>query len=214
MTQFDPLTLRSLERSLSPFDPQNRIVHEDGQLPMDWIWVIGLVLFFIAAGIAAFYLYAFVTRTRQEFRATQPELRITNLSAMSSGNVVTLFPELENVGGGVAYDCLLHMGGWEGNFAVKKVHPRGPRYQKHVASIVLGPDAPIRAKPISNGYLRLRYQDRWGHKYDCWYQVTQVKSQELPLYNVQIDLEHSELNEPTLSFWDMRKLLRTVPSHE
>jgi hypothetical protein len=27
----------------------------------------------------------------------------------------------------VAYDCLLHMGGWEGNFAVKKVYPYGPR---------------------------------------------------------------------------------------
>ena len=177
---------------------------------MDWSLLIGLVFFFIAASIASFYLYAFVARTRKEFRAAQPDLRITNLSAMNSGNVLTLFPELENVGGGVGYDCLLYMGGWEGNFAVKKVHPRGPRNQKHMASIVLGPDAPIRAKPISNSYLLLRYQDRWGHKYDCWYQVTQVKSNELPLYNVQIDLEHPELNKPTFSFWEMRKLQRTV----
>lgn len=177
---------------------------------MDWSLLIGLVFFFIVAGIAAFYLHAFVARTRKEFRAAQPDLKITNLSAMSSGNVLTLFPELENVGGGVAYDCLLHMGGWEGHFAVKKAHPRGPRHQKHVASIVLGPDAPIRAKPISNGYLRLRYQDRWGQKYDCWYQVTQVKSGEPPRYNVHIDLDHPELNGPTPSFREMRKLLRAV----
>lgn len=181
---------------------------------MDWSLLISLVIFFIAAGIASFYLYVFVTRTRKEFHATQPDLKITNLSVMSSGNVLTLFPELENVGGGVAYDCTLHLGGWEGNFAVKKVYPRGPRYQKHVASIVLGPDAPIRAKPISNGYLRLRYQDRWGHKYDCWYQVTQVKSGELPLYNVQINLEHPESNEPTPSFWEMRRLLRATTPYD
>ena len=177
---------------------------------MDWIWLIGLVLFFIAAGIAAFYLFALVTRTRQEFRATQPDLRITNLSAMSSGNVLTLFPELENMGGGVAFDCMLHMGGWEGNFAVKKVHPRGPRHQKHVASIVLSPDAPIRAKPISNGYLRIRYLDRWGQKYDRWYQVTQTKKAERPLYDVHIDLEHPDVNEPTPSFREMRTFLRNI----
>lgn len=177
---------------------------------MDWSLWIGLGLFFIAAGVASFYLYVFVARTRKDFRAVQPDVRITNLSAMNSGNVLTLFPEFENLGGGVAHDCLLHMGGWDGNFAVKKVYPRGARSLKHRASIVLGPDAPIRAKPISNGYLRLRYLDRWGQKYDCWYQVTQIRSNDLPLYNLQIDLDHPESNTPTLSFWEMRKLLQTI----
>jgi len=181
---------------------------------MDWSVLIGLVSLFIAAGIASIYLYVFVTRTREKFHATQPDLKITNLSAMSAGNVLTLSPEFENVGGGIAYDCTLHMGGWEGNFAVKKVHPRGPRYQKHVASIVLGPDAPIRAKAMSNGYLRLRYQDRWGHTYDCWYQVTQVKSAGLSLYNVHINLEHPESNKPTPSFWEMQKFLRAMATND
>ena len=181
---------------------------------MDWLLLFGLVFLLIVGAIASFYLYSFVARTREEFRAAQPDLRVTNLSAMSSGNVLTIFPELENVGGGVAYDCLLHMGGWEGNFAVKKVYPRGPRYQKHVASIVLGPEAPIRGKLISNGYIRLRYLDRWGQKYDCWYQVTQVETGVTPLYNVQIDLEHPQLNEPHPSFWEMRKFLRKVPLHD
>jgi hypothetical protein len=181
---------------------------------MDWLLLLGLVSLLIVGAIAAFYLYAFVTRIREEFRAAQPDLRITNLSAMSSGNVLTIYPEIENVGGGMAYDCLLHMGGWEGNFAVKKVYPRGPRYQKHVASIVLGPDVPIRAKLINNGYIRLRYLDRWGQKYECWYQVIQVKSDEGSLYNIHIDLEHPELNEPHPSFWEMRKFLRTTPLHD
>ncbi|MBH0194410.1 MAG: hypothetical protein HP494_02150 [Nitrospira sp.] len=114
------------------------------------------------------------------------------------------------MGGGVAHDCQLHMGGWDGNFSVKKVYPRNARIQKQRASIVLDPEAPIRAQPVSNGYLRLRYLDRWGHKYDCWYQVTQIKNLALPLYNVQIDLDHPEVNTPALSFWDMRKLLRAV----
>ena len=178
---------------------------------MDWLLLLGLVSLLIVGAIASFYLYAFVTRTREEFRAAQPDLRVTNMSAMSSGNVLTIYPELQNVGGGVAYDCLLHMGGWEGNFAVKKVYPRGPRNQKHVAHIVLGPEAPIRSTLINHGYIRLRYLDRWGQKYDCWYQVTQVGTGEASLYNVQIDLEHPELNEPHPSFWEMRKLLRTTP---
>ena len=181
---------------------------------MDWLWLLSLIVFLIVGAIAVFYSYAFVIRTRKEFHAEQPDLRITNMSAMSSGNVLTIFPELENVGGGVAFDCLLHIGGWEGSFAVKKVYPRGPRYQKHVAPIVLGPDAPVRAKPINNGYIRLRYLDRWGQKYDCWYQVAQVETGETPPYNVQIDLKDPQLNEPHPSFWEMRKLLRTAPLYE
>lgn len=182
---------------------------------MDWLVLLGLVALFIVGATAAFYIYGFVTRTKEEFRAAQPDLRITNLSAITSGNVLTIFPELENVGGGVAYDCLLHMGGWEGNFAVKKVYPRGPRHQKHVASIVLGPDEPVRAQLINNGYIRLRYLDRWGHKYDCWYQVTQVRNDEAAaLYNVQVDLEHPELNEPHPSFREMRRCLRAKPLYD
>ena len=75
------------------------------------------------------------------------------------------------MGLGVAYDCLMHLGGWEGNFAVKKIYPRGPRDEKHVASIVLGPDAPIRTTLMNMAISGYRYLDRWGQKYDCWYQV-------------------------------------------
>jgi len=181
---------------------------------MDWFWLFVLISLLLIGATAAFYLHMFVTRIREEFRATQPALRMTNLSAMRAGNVLTISPELENVGKGVAYDCLLHMGGWEGNFAIKKVYPHGPRHEKHVASIVLGPDAPIRVKPIANGYLRLRYLDRWGLKYDCWYHVTQVGSAAEPLFNVQIDLTPFELNEPHLSFWEMWKFLRTIPLYD
>lgn len=181
---------------------------------MDWLLLIGLVAVLIVGGTASFFLYAFVVRTRKEFRATQPDLRITNLSAMNSGNVLTLYPELENVGLGVAYDCVMHLGGWEGNFAVKKVYPRGPRYEKHVASIVLGQDAPIREKPMNIGYLRLSYRDRWGQKYECWYPVAQVRSGLIPPYNPQIDLEHPDLTEPHPSFWEMRKFLRSTSPYD
>jgi len=181
---------------------------------MDWFWWAGFAIFLGVAGIAAFHLFTWVARTKQEFYAAQPDLKITNLSAMTSGNVLTLLPEVENVGGGMALDCALHLSGWEGGFAIMKVHPRGPRHRKHVASIVLGPDAPIRAKALSNGYLRIRYLDRWGHKYDRWYPVTQTKKPNGALFDVQIDLDHSEANEPTLSFWDMRMLLRNVGLQE
>lgn len=176
---------------------------------MDWSLLIGLVLFLVIGGVASFYLYVFITRTKKEFRATQPDLRIANLSAMNSGDVLTLYPELENVGLGVAYDCVMHLGGWEGNFAVKKVYPRGPRYEKHVVAVVLGPEAPIRVKLMTIGYLRLLYRDRWGQKYECWHSVTQVSSGLIPPYNPQIDLEHAELTEPHPSVWEMRKLLRS-----
>ena len=181
---------------------------------MDWSLWLGLVVFLIATGIGAFYLYTFVASTRKDFHAHQPALRVTNLSAMNAGDVFTLTPELENVGRGVAYDCVLQLGGWEGNFAVRTVHPRGPRYRKHTVSIVLGPDAPIRAKPTSKGYLRLAYRDCWGLTYECWYCVTQVQSVATPLYNIHIDLTHPELTVPNPSFRDMRKLLRSRPLHD
>jgi hypothetical protein len=181
---------------------------------MDWSLLIGLVLLLIVGGIASFSLYFFIAKTKKEFRATQPDLRVTNLSAMNSGDVLTLYPELENVGLGVAYDCVMHLGGWEGNFAVKKVYPLGPRYEKHVAAIVLGPNAPIRVKLMTTGYLRLRYQDRWGQRYECWYPVAQVSSGAIPPYNPQIDLEHPELTEPHPSVWDMRKFLRNISLYD
>ena len=68
---------------------------------MDWLLLLVLISLLIVGAIAAFYLHAFVTRTREEFRAAQPDLRVTNMSAMSSGNVLTIYPELQNVGGGV-----------------------------------------------------------------------------------------------------------------
>jgi hypothetical protein len=181
---------------------------------MDWLLLIGLVLLLVVGGVASFYLYMLIARTKNEFRTAQPDLRIANLSAMNSGDILTLYPELENVGRGVAYDCVMHLGGWEGNFAVKKVYPRGPRYEKHVVAIVLGPEAPIRVNPISHGYLRLRYQDRWEQKYERWYSVTQVSSDAMPPYNPQIDLEHPELTEPCPSVWEMRKLLRSTSFYD
>lgn len=181
---------------------------------MDWSVLIGILSLLIVGGTASFYLNAFVARTRKEFRDRRPNLRITNLSAMTSGDVLTLCPELENVGGGVAYDCLMHLSGWEGNFAVKNVHPHGPRYQKHLISIILGPDAPIRVKPMATGYLRLRYRDCWGLTYECWYPVAQLRSGSMPLYNVHIDLEHPDVTEPHPSFWEMRRLLRNIPLYD
>ena len=175
---------------------------------MDWSLLLGILLFLVIGGAGALYLYRFVARTTQDFCAQQPALRVTNLSVMNAGSVLTLTPELENVGLGVAYDCVLQLGGWEGKFAVMTIHPKGSRYQKHTVSIVLGHDAPIRSKPMSNGYLRLAYRDCWGLTYECWYPVAQVQTVASPLYNVHIDLAHPEVTEPNPSFRKMRRLLR------
>jgi hypothetical protein len=176
---------------------------------MDWSALLGLLAFLLFGGGAAYFSYAFATRTRNVFRAHQPDVRLTNLSAMTSGDTLTLSPELENIGGGVAYGCTLQLGGWEGHFAVAHVYPRGPRSQKQTISIVLGPDAPIRCKPLSNGYLRLSYRDRWGLTYECWYPVVQQGSSNSPLYDVHVDLTRADITEPRLSIWEMWKLLRT-----
>jgi len=181
---------------------------------MDWSLLLGLLAFLAIGGAGAFFLYRFVDRTKKDFHAQQPALRITNLSAMNAGNVLTLTPELENVGGGVAYDCVLQLGGWEGNFSVRTVHPKGPRYRKHAVSIVLSPDVPLRVRPMANGYLRLAFRDCWGLTYECWYPVTQIPSVGNPLYNIQIDLAHPELTEPTPSFREIWKLLRRSPSND
>lgn len=175
---------------------------------MDWFWLAVFLVLVVLGGAAYYFWQVLAAQTRDDFHAQQPVLRVTNLSAMHAGTMLTLSPQIENVGRGVAYDCVLHLGGWEGSFAVKKVYPKGPRYQKHAASIVLGPDAPLRAKPQSHGYLRLSYRDHWGLKYDCWYPVTQSPSSTPPFYNIQIDLEQPDVNEPDLSFWEMRTLLR------
>jgi hypothetical protein len=181
---------------------------------MDWSVIVGLLAFLIVSGTASYYGFGFVARTRKEFRSRQPDLQVTNLSAMTSGDVLTLRPELENVGGGVAYDCVMQLSGWEGHFTVKALHPHGPRFQKHVISIVLNPDAPLRVKPVTNGFLRLCYRDGWGLTYECWYPVVQLRSGATPFYNISLDLEHPDVTEPHPSFWEMWKRLRTGPSRD
>jgi len=176
---------------------------------MDWSLLIGLLALLALGVTGAFFLYRLVARTRMDFRAHQPAVRVTNLSAMNAGPVLTLNPEVENLGPGVAFDCVMQLGGWEGNFSVRALYPQGPRYRKHAVAIVLGPDTPIRTKPLSNGYLRLAYKDRWGLTYECWYPVVQVPNAATPLYSVRIDLDHPDVMLPNPSFWEIRKLLRS-----
>jgi len=181
---------------------------------VDWLLLIAFVVVLVIGGAGVFALYRLVRKIKQEFQRHQPALRITNMSAMNAGDVITLTPEVENVGRGSAHDCIVQLGGWEGNFAVKSIYPKGPRYQRHSVPIVLDQSAPIRTKLLSRCYLRLAYRDRWEQRYECWYPVTQVKNVKTSLYDVQIDLSHPELTEPHPSFRKMWKLLRSIPAND
>jgi hypothetical protein len=181
---------------------------------MDWWVLIGFLIFLVVIGAATFFWLEFVARLRHDFRAEQPALRITNLSALNADDVITLTPEVGNIGQGVAYDCVLQLGGWEGNFSVKTMYPPGPRHQTHSVPIVLKPDAPVRRKPISRCYLRLACRDRWEQRYEYWYPVAQVKNVNTQLYNIQINLSQPEVTEPHPSLWKMWTLLRKVSDDE
>ncbi|MDH5640899.1 MAG: hypothetical protein OEY28_06360 [Nitrospira sp.] len=181
-------------------------------MTLDWPMLIGLLTLVVVGGMGAYTVRAFVARTRNEFDSHRPALRVTNLSALNAGQVLTLTPEIENVGRGAAHDCVLQLGGWEGNYAVKTIHPRGARQRKHVVPIQLGPDAPIRTTLLSRSYLRLSYRDCWGLIYECWYPVSQTPHARPPLYDLHIDITHPELTEPAPSFRTMRRLLRQTPS--
>ena len=172
-----------------------------------------LLTLIIMGGIGWFFLHRFIINTRNEFQEHQPALRITNLSLMNSGDVITLTPEVENLGPGVAYECLLQLAGWDGSFSVKVLYPDGPRYRSHSIPIVLGPNAPIRTKPMSRCFLRLSYRDRWEQRYECWYPVEQTQSTNHRLYNIRIDLSQHEFTEPHPSVREMRRLLRQT-SHD
>lgn len=181
---------------------------------MDLSLVIGLLVVLLIGGLVWFLLHRFVANTKAEFREHQPALRITNLSIMNTGDVITVTPEVENMGSGVAYDCLLQLAGWEGSFSVKALYPHGPRYRTHSIPIVLGPGTPIRVKTMSRGYLRLSYRDRWELRYEGWYPVVQVQSANNRLYNIRIDLSQAEFTEPHLSVREMWKLLRQTSQDE
>lgn len=132
---------------------------------------------------------------------------------MNTGDVITVTPEVENLGPGVAYDCLLQVAGWDGSFSVKVLYPPGPRYRRHSIPIELGPGAPIRAQPMSRCFLRVSYRDRWDQRYECWYPVLQAQSVTNRLYNIRIDLSQLECTEPQPSVREMWKLLRQT-SHD
>lgn len=181
---------------------------------MDWILLIALFILLVTAGAGALSLYRFVGKIKREFQEHLPMLRITNMSSMNAGEVITLTPEVENVGRGAAHDCIVQLAGWEGRFAVQRIHPKGPRYQRHSVPIVLGQDAPIRMKFLSRCYLRLAYRDCWEQRYECWYPVAQIKNVNTSLYDIQIELSHPELTEPHPSVREMWKLLRRIHANE
>ncbi len=207
------LTVASPPRRVSPFQIKRRVVPKDN-FTVDWSLLIIFVVVLVVSGVGVSVLYRFVGRIKQEFQQHLPALRITNLSAMNAGAVVTLTPEVENVGRGAAHDCIVQLAGWEGHFAVQRIHPQGPRYQRHSVPIVLGQDEPIRMKLLSRCHLRLAYRDRWEQRYECWYPVAQVKNVNSSLYDIQIDLAHPELTEPHPSFREMWRLLRRTHANE
>lgn len=181
---------------------------------MDWLLLIALVVLLIIAGAGVFALYRFTGKIKREFQEHLPALRITNMSVMNAGEVVTLTPVVENVGRGVAHDCIVQLAGWDGSFAVKSMYPQGPRYQRYSVPMVLGHNAPIRMKVMSRCYLRLAYRDHWEQRYECWYPVTQVKNVKTSLYDIQIQLSEPELTQPHPSIRDMWKLLRGTHANE
>lgn len=181
---------------------------------MDWLLLIAFLVVLLIGGACVFALYRYAGKITREFQQHQPALRITNMSAMNAGEVITLTPEVENVGRGAAHDCIVQLAGWEGRFAIQRIHPKGPRYRRHSIPVVLDQHAPIRTKLLSRCYLRLAYRDRWEQRYECWYPVTQIKNVNTSLYDVQINVSEPELTEPHPSFRKMWTLLRRTPAND
>ena len=181
---------------------------------MDWLLLVGLIMCMLFIGTGGFFWREFAHGIRHDFHAQLPALRVTNMSALHASEVVTLTLDLENVGRGVAYDCILQLSGWDGNFTAKTIHPPGTRYQRHSIPIVLPPHAPIRTKLLSRCMVRVAWCDRWELRYECWYPITQVQNIATGLYNVHINLSEPELRKPSPSLWDMWTFLRKSPAND
>lgn len=207
------LTVAVPPRRVSPTPIERHRLPRDN-FAVGWALIIALLVVLVIGGGGAFAWRRFAGKIKREFQAYQPALRITNMSTMSAGEMVTLTPEVENMGHGAAHDCIVQLAGWEGRFSIQLIHPKGHRDQRRLVPIVLSQDQPIRTKLLSRGYLRLAYRDRWEQRYECWYPVAQVKNVNTSLYDIQIDLAHPELTEPHPSFRDMRRLLRRTHANE
>jgi hypothetical protein len=182
---------------------------------MDTIGLIVGIVGVIVAGVPGyFYLASVIEQARKDFRVNQPNLRIINLSGVRTGDVITLLPDVENIGQGIGYECTVTLDGWKGLLSLGKIFPRGPRFQVHRLSIVLGTDAPIRSVLVSNPCIRLRYHDRWGQLYEVWYHVRQVRELDKSAYGVEVDLEHPGMLEPNPSFLEIRKFLRNISLYD
>ncbi|MDH5319258.1 MAG: hypothetical protein OEW14_12965, partial [Nitrospira sp.] len=64
---------------------------------MDLSLIISLLVVLTIGGITWFFIRRFITNTTNEFREYQPALRITNLSIMNTGDMITVTPEVENL---------------------------------------------------------------------------------------------------------------------
>jgi len=175
--------------------------------------IIAFFLLLVMVSTGIMWLRRFSRTIKERYHQHLPAIRIINLSTLKAENTITFTPELENTGLGVAYDFLLQLSGWDGNFSVKAFHPKGPRHQTHSIPIVLGPNAPIRTKSLSRCYLRLVYRDCWEQRYECWYPVSQVSNVDSHLYTIHIDLSQPECIEPHPSVSTMWKLLRSSSAH-
>jgi hypothetical protein len=57
---------------------------------MVWSVLIGLLVRLALVGAGTYGLYQPVSRTKEQFHAQQPALRVTNLSAMNAGFAASL----------------------------------------------------------------------------------------------------------------------------
>ncbi len=124
--------------------------------------VVSILALAISSVVGYFFVRSVVDKTRKDYREQQPDVRVHRLSAMSSGNTLTIFPIVRNLGKVPAYDCELTLDGWADKIEMRVVHPAGPNFQEYEQSITLGPESAIRSQAIEPARDLLSRSSRTG----------------------------------------------------
>ena len=169
----------------------------------NFLLVIGVGL--ILSSIVYLRFLSKVGKTRKQFRALQPEVRITSSATVYSNGEDVLTINLRNSGGSPAKDIRVTVHGGEGVEPMPIIPQLNSWVTQEEVWVKARPDSPLLHEKRKNIRLIIRYRDQWGYRYTLTYPVVQRESTYGWVTLQLVDRGKPRVSMPLVSYWQMRR---------
>ncbi|MCA9472705.1 MAG: hypothetical protein MRJ96_03450 [Nitrospirales bacterium] len=173
--------------------------------PVDFRLALGIG--FTLLSVVYWRILTVAGKTRKQFHALQPEVRITNRATVYSNGQDVLTLSLRNNGGSPAEKIRVMVHGYEGERPMPIIAQLNPWTAEQEVWVRVKSNSPLLRERRSNIRLIIRYQDQWGNRYSLTYPVVQRECTKGGMALQIVDRGEPRISMPAISFWQMRRYL-------